>query len=398
MLNPLTSKPSNFLTQLADAAGMMPARRQVSRRSANAPPAANAVLAEHLEPRQFLSASSFSVSVNELNDSGVHGSFKVHLSGTKLKVDVNLSGLEANQLHPMHIHGFPSEKKSDKPTSAYDFNGNGMIDDAEGEEAAGPPLVPIVKSSDPDSDPFDYFKSDSKGRLKVSKTYDLTEDDVKLLTPLNVRAFEVHGMTVDGTYEPEMPVGAALLDPSANSGHTHVPSKQKAQDNNDVSEKGKTYTTKIKALNHSGVSGNVTVKLDGTDLTVHVKASGLVPNEIHPMHIHGFPSDKPSENPDSSYDFNHNGTMDDAEGEEAAGPPLVPIVQSSDPNAKPFNYFKADSHGKIDVTMKYELTEDDVKLLKPLRIRIVEIHGIKENGQYLPEQPAGYGKLSTAAG
>jgi hypothetical protein len=199
-------------------------------------------------------------------------------------------------------------------------------------------------------------------------------------------------------YEPEMPVAGGLLDRSSNNGKSHLPEKDTAQANDDVDAPGVVYTTQIQALNDSGVSGSVSVSLDGTQFTVHVTASGLVPNQIHPMHIHGFPSDKPSDDPDDDYDFNDNGTIDDAEAEEAAGPPLVPIVNAKDPNEHPFDYFKSDTHGKIDSTRTYQLTQDDVKLLQPLDIRTFEIHGIKEQGDYLPEQPAGYGKLAPQNG
>ena len=45
--------------------------------------------------------------------------------------------------------------------------------------------------------------------------------------------------------------------------------------------------------NNSGVSGFGTVTLDGTTLTIDVAATGLTPNAVHSLHVHGFLDDRP---------------------------------------------------------------------------------------------------------
>src|SRR5438270_11978241 len=47
------------------------------------------------------------------------------------------------------------------------------------------------------------------------------------------------------------------------------------------------YTAKLRALNGSGVSGTVDLRLTGNMLTVTVNVTGLAPNQVHFQHIHG---------------------------------------------------------------------------------------------------------------
>src|SRR5436190_24151435 len=76
-----------------------------------------------------------------------------------------------------------------------------------------------------------------------------------------------------------------------------------------------------------GVSGSVQLSLDDAadSLTVSLRATGLEPGKIHPAHIHGFVNGKDAVTPTvPAFDFNHNGMIEDYEGELAIGPIILP--------------------------------------------------------------------------
>src|SRR4051812_42899477 len=82
------------------------------------------------------------------------------------------------------------------------------------------------------------------------------------------------------------------------------------------------YHANLVETNNSGVSGSVQITLhDVADsLTVSLRATGLEPGKIHPAHIHGFVNGKDAVTPTiPEFDFNHNGMIEDYEGELAIG-------------------------------------------------------------------------------
>src|SRR4051794_35494827 len=84
-----------------------------------------------------------------LHDSGVSGSASVTLNGSELTYSVKATGLEPNKFHQEHIHGFlnPNDKPSQLPQLPRDDkNGNGMLDDLEGEAVIGGPIVYLTAS------------------------------------------------------------------------------------------------------------------------------------------------------------------------------------------------------------------------------------------------------------
>lgn len=150
------------------------------------------------------------VHLEELNDSGVEGTVRLSLDGDQLTVSVQATGLEPNMLHPQHIHGFTVENMGNArnatcPTMEFDTNDDGLVDLGEGVPAYGPVLLSLT--------PFPT--ADSDGNVSFEQTYTV---DRKMLGPLQKRAIVLHGLTVEGTYVPTLPVacGPIQVMPSSN--------------------------------------------------------------------------------------------------------------------------------------------------------------------------------------
>ena len=59
------------------------------------------------------------------------------------------------------------------------------------------------------------------------------------------------------------------------------------------------YVTEFTALNNSGVHAHALLFLDkeAQTLTVHIRAEGLEPGQVHAQHIHGFADDMDARTP-----------------------------------------------------------------------------------------------------
>ena len=70
----------------------------------------------------------YSVDFTALNGSGVSASGELTLVGDQLIVKIHATGLEPNEPHPQHIHGFMENKaNSTCPASATDTNDDGLL-------------------------------------------------------------------------------------------------------------------------------------------------------------------------------------------------------------------------------------------------------------------------------
>lgn len=136
----------------------------------------------------------------------------------------------------------------------------------------------------------------------------------------------------------------------------------------------KTYTADLMSLNDSGVMGTATLTLDGDMLTVHIMASGLEPNMVHPQHIHGFmDSNKNAVCPPMSADTNGDGFIDLTEGGPFYGPVLLPLT--------PFP--TADADGNINYMETFEVSAD----LLPLQNNAIVLHGMTVEGLIVEGKP-----------
>jgi hypothetical protein len=158
---------------------------------------------------------TFTANLMPLNNSGVTGTATVTVDENVLTVEVIASGLEPNKVHPQHIHGFMDKNKNSTcPTPAADTNGDGLIDLVEGLPSYGGVLLELYV-------PIDAFpEADADGNLYFKRTFNLGEVEFqeegeviayKDLKPLQNRTIVLHGLTVNGTYVPTMPVACGQL-------------------------------------------------------------------------------------------------------------------------------------------------------------------------------------------
>ena len=153
------------------------------------------------------------------------------------------------------------------------------------------------------------------------------------------------------------------------------------------------YVFTLSAENGSGVSGSGSVALDGTLATVTINATGLVPNQPHPSHIHGLlgASAPATTIAPPSADANGDGYVEKTEGAPYEGPPLfdlppsgVPAVYSTAPGGvlaftQTFDLANAALYDPDK--MGLSLTLADIEGLSggnttPLADRLVELHGL----------------------
>lgn len=157
----------------------------------------------------------FTVDINPLNESGVSGTATLILEGNELTVRIQASGLEAGELHPQHIHGFVEDnRKATCPTmEAADTDDDGIISLAEGLPFYGPILQPLYV-------PIDTYPTAEDGTIDFERTFTLGEVEFdeegqvisfRDLMPLQNRVIVLHGMTVDGEYNPFLPVACGQI-------------------------------------------------------------------------------------------------------------------------------------------------------------------------------------------
>lgn len=146
----------------------------------------------------------------------------------------------------------------------------------------------------------------------------------------------------------------------------------------------KTYRAKLNMLNNSGVSGTAELILNGDQLTVIIHAQGLVPDMLHPQHIHGFvTNNRNSTCPPPSADTDGNGFISVPEGAPFYGSILKPLMP-----------FPTAPNGTIVFEQTYTLTES----LSPLQNRAIVLHGLNVNGMYDATLPVACGQIMADQG
>ncbi len=146
----------------------------------------------------------FMADLDALNDSGVSGHATLTLKGNKLTVKIKAEGLQADSLHPQHIHGLENNQMASCPPASADMNGNGLVEIGEGLPFYGPvlfPLTPLPNAS-------------KHGRIHYEHTFTLGEGETiskEDLMKLENRVIVLHGMIVDGKYMASLPVACGKI-------------------------------------------------------------------------------------------------------------------------------------------------------------------------------------------
>jgi Cu/Zn superoxide dismutase len=142
-------------------------------------------------------SKTYTANLGTLNNSGVTGTATLTLDGNMLTVHVMATGLEPNQLHIQHIHGFmDNKKKSMCPPQSADMNGDGFVDLVEGLPFYGGVLLDL-----------EPFPTAPDGTINYTQTFTI---DASLL-PLQNRVVVIHGLTVNGMYDVTMPVACGMI-------------------------------------------------------------------------------------------------------------------------------------------------------------------------------------------
>jgi hypothetical protein len=167
----------------------------------------------------------FQATLTPVNNSGVTGTAQFSLNGDQLTYSVQATGLTHGDFHQQAIKGFLNPvMPSALPTFANaDVNGDANIEDIEADRLTGQTLVPLT--AHPVGTQFgntfsDYPVGDSTGSINFTQTYTLPV--AQLVTPLNIRAIELSGSTVFGTFEPTLPVAVGLITSIPPTGATGV--------------------------------------------------------------------------------------------------------------------------------------------------------------------------------
>ncbi|MGK7392063.1 MAG: hypothetical protein ACNS60_17050 [Candidatus Cyclobacteriaceae bacterium M2_1C_046] len=147
---------------------------------------------------------TYSANLNPINNSGVNGSATLILEGNTLQVTIQANGLEPLKDHPQYIRGFPSSaENSTCPPPGADTDGNGIVGIEEGKLFYGGIKLPL-----------DTTTASSNGSLRYEDTFTLGEGnnpELEDLESLTSRAIVLHGMTINGNYEPALPVACGQL-------------------------------------------------------------------------------------------------------------------------------------------------------------------------------------------
>lgn len=176
----------------------------------------------------------FETQLQPANNSGVHGIVLISQQDNTLDVRVDATGLVPNQMHPLHIHGFPNGQPSALPGPANDTDHDGFINFNEAQAVAGPVLLslttnPQVAVQSLGSHPGDVFPTaNGNGTLNYHQTFDFNTSPQAqavygALLPLGIRVAEIHGMTVPagvvhgtageplGGYQASLPAAGGLI-------------------------------------------------------------------------------------------------------------------------------------------------------------------------------------------
>ena len=151
-------------------------------------------------PTRPIATEHYIARLSSLNSSGVSGTIDLRLTGNRLVVIADASGLEPNQIHYQHIHG-SHDTASTCPTAA-DANASGVITIDQAMQKIGP----VALGFQP------YFPIDKHGTMHWSQTFNLESSELWAITPLVQHVIVFHGMTSQGVYDKVLPVACGPIE------------------------------------------------------------------------------------------------------------------------------------------------------------------------------------------
>ena len=138
------------------------------------------------------------------------------------------------------------------------------------------------------------------------------------------------------------------------------------------------YKVDLDELNDSGVDGKVVIVARDGMIRVTLKARGVVPNMLHPQHIHGLDGDTNATCPPESA-AGEDGVLTLVDGLDFYGDVLLPLT--------PFPMAK---NGKINYHESFPVSGD----LSDLSDEAIVVHGGFVDGEYVATLPVACGEIS----
>jgi hypothetical protein len=137
------------------------------------------------------------VTLEPVNDSGIAGTARVAVAGSKLYAWLSLGGPIDRRQHMQHIHVPGGSGRGSCPTPDLDRNHDGLISLEEGVPAYGAPAVSLEPFPEPTDLTFEYSRT-----LRAPPGL-----------PLDRGVIVVHGMNVGDKYDETIPVACGAINP-----------------------------------------------------------------------------------------------------------------------------------------------------------------------------------------
>ncbi|MFF1923869.1 hypothetical protein ACFVW8_25265 [Streptomyces sp. NPDC058221] len=157
---------------------------------------------------------TYQIDLEQLNDSGAHGTAMVSVEGDKLTVKIEAEGLVPGQPHAQHIHGSTDGHDFRCPDRSADKNGDGIITTAEGLPMYGDINISLTTKGDTSKDSglaVDRMPVAGKdGKLSYSRTITVSQAVAEHIKDLHVVQ---HGIDPNGNATYDFGKGKSELDP-----------------------------------------------------------------------------------------------------------------------------------------------------------------------------------------
>jgi Ca2+-binding RTX toxin-like protein len=141
-----------------------------------------------------------------LNGSGVTGEAIIgyDVSTSTITVAISASGLEADEVHLQHIHGFPDGIDAETPDQSFDADQDGFVELAEGLPSYGPVLLNLSTDHENGSGAdnghshgdVSGFPTAPDGSIWFVESYQLPAELLSSDPMLDLREIVIHGMSV----------------------------------------------------------------------------------------------------------------------------------------------------------------------------------------------------------
>lgn len=157
--------------------------------------------------------NAYQINLDQLNDSGAHGTAMLSLDGKKLTVKIDEDGLVPNSPHAQHLHGSTEGKNFHCPDASADKDGDGTVSTAEGIPTYGGIMISLTTKGDtsPKSGlAVDRFpKADGDGHLSYERTITVPQDIADHIKDLHIVQ---HGIDVNDNGKYDGDAGKSSLD------------------------------------------------------------------------------------------------------------------------------------------------------------------------------------------